>query len=81
MDLTTSLTVVLGLSVFFAVVYRLGLNERVKTKLTCPATGTAADVDVLQRYDSPKKPIRVKACSLLPRPNRVDCGQECLKRD
>ena len=81
MDVSTALTVALGLSVFFAVVYSLGLNERVKLNLKCPTTGTAADVEVVQRYDSPKKPIRVKACSLLPRPNRVDCGQECLKRD
>lgn len=79
MDASTALTVALGLSVFFALVYSLGLNERVKLRLKCPTKGDSADVDVVRRYDGPKKPIRVKACSLLPRPNRVDCGQECLK--
>ena len=79
MDLSTGLTVILGLSVFFTLVYAVGLNQRVKRTLTCPDTGTAADVEIVQRYDSPHKSVRVKSCSLLPRPNHVDCGQECLK--
>lgn len=79
MDVSTGIAVMLGLSVFFALMYTLGLNQRVKRTLTCPETGTAADVEIVQRYDSPNKAVRVESCSLLPRPNHVDCGQECLK--
>ncbi|MFN0009377.1 MAG: hypothetical protein ACKVXR_15845 [Planctomycetota bacterium] len=81
MDVTSAFAVIVGLSVFFAVVYALGFNERVKKRLVCPNTGLSADVEIARRYDEPHREVRVESCSLLPRPNHVDCGQACLKRD
>ena len=79
MDASAGFALVIGLSVLFALCYALGINERVKRTLSCPITGAEADVEVVQRYGKPSKAVRVANCSLLPRPNRVDCGQECLR--
>lgn len=52
----------------------------VRRRLLCPRTGTMADVSVLQRTHHPDTLVRVKRCSLLPNPKRVDCGQACLRQ-
>ena len=63
----------------YALTRYFGRNETVHGRLTCPRTGSVADVEVVQRYAQPDEPVRVKACSLLPRPTHVDCGQDCLR--
>ncbi len=74
--------VLLGaLGVFFAAMYFIGRNELRKRRLACPRSGASAKVDVVQRYEKPDVPVRVKSCDLLPDPNKVDCEQECLEQD
>lgn len=79
MDATSGLTVLAVLSIFFALVYWFGRNELVRREVMCPRDRSAADVEVVQRYARSDKPVRVNACSRLPNPRKVDCGQECLK--
>ena len=79
MDATSGFTVLAVLSVFFALVYTLGRNEVVNRNLTCPRDRSAADVEVVQRYGRPDKPVRVRTCSRLSDPRKVDCGQDCLR--
>ena len=73
--------VLLPIILIFSVAIFLGRNELVKRKLICPRKGIIADVGVVQRFQKPDKPVRVKHCNLLNDPKRVDCGQECLKQD
>jgi hypothetical protein len=79
MEPSTAIVVLIVLSVFFALMYFLGLNEVVKRTLICPRTGSAADVDIVTRYGRPDQAVRVKSCNLLTHPEHIDCGQECLK--
>ena len=61
------------LALFFAM-----RNERVRRLLTCPLKNESAEVEIVQRYQKPDKPVCVKRCSLLADPTRVDCDQVCL---
>jgi hypothetical protein len=72
--------VLIPITLIFVVVMIVGRNEIVKRRLTCPHKGTPADIEVLRRSLSPGTILRAKSCSLLPDPNKVDCGQECLKQ-
>lgn len=67
-----------AVTVTFLVLFLALRNEVVRRKLFCPLKKDTAEVDVVQRYQNPTKPIRVKACNLLADPKRVDCGQACL---
>ena len=79
MDATTGFAALLAVTVAYALARWFGRNETVRGRLTCPRTGAVADVAVVQRYAQPDEPVRVAACSLLPRPDHVDCGQDCLR--
>ena len=63
------------LALFFAL-----RNERVRRLLACPIRHASADVELVQRYLRPDKPVRVKSCSLLPARKKVDCSQACLRQ-
>ena len=52
-------------------------NERVRRILRCPVYKIPADVEVVQRYHEPSKPVRVKRCSLL-NSKQVTCQQTCI---
>ena len=73
--------VLIPLTAIFVVGLFLGRNELRKRKLSCPRKREMADVDVIQRYDRPDKPVRVKSCDLLDDPNTVDCEEECLSQN
>ena len=72
--------VLLGIVLTFAVLFSFMRNERVRRLLACPLKETPAQVEVVQRYHQPAKPVRVKSCNLLSNPKRVDCGQACLQQ-
>ena len=62
----------------FLALFLLMRNERVRRLLACPVKNETAEVEVVQRYQKPDKLVRVKACSLLADPHKVDCGQVCI---
>jgi hypothetical protein len=64
-------------AVFLAVFFLLR-NERVRRLIACPIKHETAEIEVIQRYQKPDKLVRVKSCSLLADPNKVDCGQVCI---
>ena len=70
--------VLIPITLIFALAIYFGRNELVQRVLTCPVTGSAADVAVEQRVGRPDKPVQVKSCSLLPGSKRIECGQGCL---
>jgi hypothetical protein len=70
--------VLIPITAVFAVSMLLARNELVRRALTCPLKHAEAEVDVVQRYDEPAKPIRVRACSLLPDSKRIACPQTCI---
>ena len=80
MTITVGLIVAGAVLAYFAVMTILGRNEVVQYELTCPRTGTIAKTSIVQRYHRPDRPQRVKICSVLPNPEKVDCEQECLQR-
>ncbi len=53
-------------------------GKLVRRALECPHRKTYAVVDVLQPFQDVTERPRVKACSLLPDRERVDCDQACL---
>ena len=65
-------------AVAFAALYFLGRNETVRRVLTCPLRKISAEIQIVQRYQRPDKPVRVKTCSLFADPRRVDCSQACI---
>ena len=80
MSITVGLAVAGAVAAYFAVMTILGRNEVVKYDLTCPRTGTVAKTSIVQRYHRSDRPQRVKTCSVLPNPSKVDCEQGCLKQ-
>ena len=80
MSITAGLIVAGAVLAYFGVMTVLGRNELVKHDLTCPRTGTVAKTSVVQRYHRPDKPQRIKTCSVLPNPRKVDCEQGCLNQ-
>lgn len=62
----------------FLVLFFVMRNERVRRVLACPIKHEDAEVELVQRYQKPDKPVRVTRCSLLDDPTRVDCGQACI---
>ena len=79
MELTELLLVLLAATVLCLAATFLGRNEVVRRKLRCPRTNTIANVDVVRGYCKPTESVRVKSCTLLPNPAKVDCDQRCLK--
>jgi hypothetical protein len=67
-----------AVTVAFLALYFVMRNERVRRVLTCPVKHEVAEVELVQRYQEPEKPVRVTRCSLLADPTRVDCGQDCI---
>ncbi len=67
------------LAVFFAVVYAFGRNQVVRRRVECPHERKQAEIEVVQRYMREDRPVRVRACDLLPDPRRVDCDQSCIR--
>jgi hypothetical protein len=63
------------LALFFAL-----RNERVRRLLVCPTRHESADVEIVQRYLRPDKPLKVKACSLLSGHKTIDCSQACIRQ-
>jgi len=63
----------------FLALYFVMRNERVRRLLSCPHRHETAEVELVQRYQKPEKPVRVTRCSLLADPTHVDCGQDCIK--
>ena len=72
------LWVLLPMTAVFVVLFYLVRNELVRRVLRCPVKNADAEVEIVQRAHDPTKPIRVKTCSLLTDPKRVDCGQDCI---
>ena len=54
--------------------------DLVQRKLACPERGMTATVELFQRHGKMEKPVRIRACSLLPHPRRIDCDQACIRR-
>jgi hypothetical protein len=67
-----------AVTVAFLALYFVMRNERVRRVLTCPVKHEVAEVELVQRYQKPEKPVRVTRCSLLADPSKVDCGQDCI---
>ena len=80
MTITVGLAVAGAVVVYFALMAILGRNEVVKYDVTCPRTGTVAKTSIVQRYHRPDRAQRVKTCSVLPNPKKVDCEQGCLNQ-
>lgn len=79
MDPQAALAVLIAIVTVYALANFLGRFEVVRGRVACPETGSVAEVEVVQRYAKPDEPVRVRSCSLLPVPKRVDCGQDCLR--
>ena len=71
--------VLIPIAVIFVVAMVIGRNELVKRKLDCPRKKKTAEVELLRRSLWPSKLVRVKRCSLLEAPTKINCDQECLK--
>lgn len=80
MTITVGLAVAGAVVAYFAVMALLGRNEVVEYDLTCPRTRTIAKTRIVQRYHRSDRPQRVRTCSILPNPSKIDCEQECLKQ-
>jgi hypothetical protein len=70
--------VLLAVTFVFVGLFAFMRNERIRRRLFCPLKKTTAEVDLVQRYHEPGRPIRIKTCDLLPNPKHVDCGQTCI---
>jgi len=66
-------------ALIFVLAVSFGRNQVVRRRLACPTRAREATIDVVQRYRKPDHPVRVRSCTLLADPQRVDCGQECLR--
>jgi hypothetical protein len=73
------LPVIVAVLLLFVILYFVARNEVVKRRVTCPRTGTTAEIDQIQRFEGEKRPVGVKRCDLLPDPDEVDCDEDCLK--
>ncbi|MHC4549243.1 MAG: hypothetical protein ACYTEZ_10750 [Planctomycetota bacterium] len=81
METTEALLLVGAVLLVFAAVYFVARNEIVKRRLTCPRSGSTAEVEVLRRFEGRQKPVRVKSCSLFEDPKQVECEQDCLEAE
>jgi len=70
--------VLLAVTLTFLALFPFLRNELVQRRLHCPLKDAEAEVRIVQRHHEPTKPVRVKSCSLLSNPKRVDCSQACL---
>lgn len=78
MTFNEGIVVLAVLTVFFGAVYAFGRNQIVRRRVVCPHKKTPAEIDLVQRYQREDRPLRVRACALLPNPRRVDCDQACI---
>lgn len=74
------LWVLLPIAAVAVVLLLLMRNEVVRRLLACPVKHAEAEVRVVQRYREPSKPVRIKSCSLLEDPERIDCSQACIRQ-
>jgi len=74
------LWVIPAVTAAFLVLFFLMRNERVRRVLFCPVKKVEAEVEIVQRYQDPGRALRVKSCNLLEDPQRVDCGQDCIRQ-
>jgi len=79
MQMPGALVLIAAVVGLFLCLYAVARNEVVRRALTCPRTGERADVEVLQRFEGRRKPIRIKSCSLFADPRNVTCAQDCLR--
>jgi hypothetical protein len=73
------LWVLIPVSVIFLLALFAGFREVVRRRVWCPRDKTYAEVDVVQRYDHPERPVRIERCNLLADPDNVDCMQACIR--
>jgi hypothetical protein len=77
---TEVLLLVVGVLVLFGLLYFTLRVETVRRKVTCPWSGTAADVEVVRRSDGRQEPKRIRSCSLSEEPRHPTCEQDGLSR-
>lgn len=70
--------VLIPITVIFVVAMIVGRHILVHRKVTCPRTGTVAEIEVFESSWKPDKLVRVKSCDLLDDPKVVNCGQGCI---
>ena len=79
METVEAAVLILAVLAVFGAIFFVARNETIKRRLLCPRTGAMAEIEVLRRYEEPKRPIRVRSCTLFPDPRKVTCEQDCLK--